>query len=211
MKDNEKNRSTRKWDILILVFGILVLASAFLNFITIRLPLDNELLRAALEKLGAGDGKIGFSVYQMIRGISSVEYGWSLLGMDAGDMRTLMVWILIPYVLALFGMILVLIPGRGKYLAVSGVSLLAAGCMVFVMIIRLPVLLSGYVSGLLDGSSVKLIEVMLGETIQVFFQDHILQYLREGFWCCVIVLGIICLFSLFLYVLSGRKRSRDYY
>lgn len=196
----------RLWDIPLFVLSLLILLSIFFNYIVIRLPAENEIFAAAMEKLGLGGGEIGFSVYEMLPGFSSVEHVRSLLGISAENAHMLMLSIGIPYVLTVVILILACLGGRWKYPVIAGLSALAVFGMIYMMMVKLPALLSDYLYGLLDEKSIALVEIVLGGSAEHFLRSHVPGFLREGFWCCASLLVIVSLYSIALYIVGGMKK-----
>lgn len=196
----------KKLDILAGILCLLVLLTAFLQFVAVRLPADNKLILAALEKIGLEDGTISFSAYQMFRGIYSTEFGWSLVGLPAGDMRALIALIVVPYALAVLVIVLECLRGRWRYIAAAILSLAAVCDMVYGMAVRLPVILGNYLNGLIDSRASRLLELAMGESYEEFLREHILRCLGPGFWAGIVLMAVIFVISVLSFALLGKKK-----
>ncbi len=194
----------RKWDMLISFLCLLVLVSAFLRFVRISLPEGSGLLKGA----GLGGGVLTFSVYRLFRGLLSLEYDWSLIGKPAKELYLLIGLTALPYACSLISAILVWARGRWKYVVTAVLSALSVFELAYGMIVKLPDVLSVYADKLAGGTISWMFEKATDTQFADFLQENMTSFLMEGFWCCVVLLALICLLSLLLYVAARIRGSR---
>lgn len=201
----------RKWMKLVNVFisfsCLAIWLCAFLRFISLRLPVGNGFSNALLEKAGIENGEITFSVYRLFQTILSIENDWSLVGTPAREIYILIVLIAFPYILTLIIAVLIWFRGRWKYAVTAGLSMTALVSTIYGVIIKLPKVLETYLGEMLNGNVSWLLEMALDEQMGDFLQKNIISYLREGFWCSIVLLALIYLLSMVLFTASWRGRT----
>ena len=189
--------------IMVLCVGILI-SSAF-QFVSVPIAAESETIQSLLEKVGIEDGTISFSSLQAVNTLFDAESYLSFITEASSAMRRLLVFLLLPYVLAICIFILAVVPGKWKYIPVAVLSMVSVGEVLYGVLLKLPRELSDCLLGLIDGKAQSILEFFTGVDTENLIQGSVFHMLRAGFWCCIA--GMVLIYALSLVGLLTKERE----